>query len=494
VARKLAAIAELLGRRVEEQLRNELDAASMITGFNRTAAEVSAALNMTAASARVLVGHAEALALRLPAVAALLATGDIDWRATEIVLTRTQLVTEDLVGAVDAAVAERLGGWRGWSRDRLITAVDAVVTTVDADAAKQRRVVAYDQRGVEVRPGLDGMARITANLAGPEGAALDRRLSQMAAQVCADDPRSVKQRRADALTALGHGLPTLRCACTVTECPARGAEPAPHVPVALSVIATADTVTGRSTQPGYLVGHGVIDAELVRELARDATRHLLERPLVTEDQAYRYRPSAALARYIRNRDLTCRFPGCTVPATRCDIDHSEPFDHADPAAGGLTVPENLSCKCREHHRCKTFDDGWHDRQLADGTIVWTAPTGHTYVTTPGAADLFPDLTARRREPDHARIAVRRERLHTIRHENAANRHRNSAAREEVRVRCWRNDFRRNRVLFHGEPTSVKPSTSPFCRWVNDPIEPEELPPNWQPPPRPPDDPDETPPF
>ena len=36
----------------------------------------------------------------------------------------------------------------------------------------------------------------------------------------------------------------------------------------------------------------------------------------------------------------------------------------------------------------------------------------------------------------------------------------------------------------------KPSTSPFCRWVNDPIEPEELPPDWQPPPKPPPLPDE----
>ncbi len=30
-------------------------------------------------------------------------------------------------------------------------------------------------------------------------------------------------------------------------------------------------------------------------------------------------------------------------------------------------------------------------------------------------------------------------------------------------------------LFKGTP-----STSPFCRWVNDPREPEELPADWQP--------------
>ena len=44
-------------------------------------------------------------------------------------------------------------------------------------------------------------------------------------------------------------------------------------------------------------------------------------------------PSAALERWIQCRDLTCRFPGCDRPATHCDIDHTTPFNHADPAAG-----------------------------------------------------------------------------------------------------------------------------------------------------------------
>jgi hypothetical protein len=32
---------------------------------------------------------------------------------------------------------------------------------------------------------------------------------------------------------------------------------------------------------------------------------------------------------------------------------------------------------------------WRDTQLPDGTVILTAPTGHTYVTTPGSALLFP---------------------------------------------------------------------------------------------------------
>jgi hypothetical protein len=41
---------------------------------------------------------------------------------------------------------------------------------------------------------------------------------------------------------------------------------------------------------------------------------------------------------------------------------------------------------------KTFR-GWHDQQLPDGTVIWTSPAGHTYVTTPGSALLFPGLCA-----------------------------------------------------------------------------------------------------
>jgi hypothetical protein len=40
---------------------------------------------------------------------------------------------------------------------------------------------------------------------------------------------------------------------------------------------------------------------------------------------------------------------------------------------------------------KTFW-GWRDKQLPDGTLILTSPSGHTYVTTPGSALLFPSLS------------------------------------------------------------------------------------------------------
>jgi hypothetical protein len=42
---------------------------------------------------------------------------------------------------------------------------------------------------------------------------------------------------------------------------------------------------------------------------------------------------------------------------------------------------------------KTFWPGWSDRQLADGTVVVTTPTGHTYTTRPGSSLFFPAWAA-----------------------------------------------------------------------------------------------------
>jgi hypothetical protein len=349
----------------------------------------------------------------------------------------------------------------------------------------------------------DGTAQVRGSLPATAGAAFDKRLSQMANAVCAKDSRTLTQRRADAVQALCERR-ELACDCGQPDCPTRGDESAPMtggVQTVINVIATEATVTGESDQPGYLDGYGVIDAEQVRELADTATIRPLECPAVTEQEALRYQPSAALERWIRCRDLTCRFPGCDRKAWICDVDHTVPFNHADPAAGGLTVPWDLGCYCREHHRLKTFHSGpggWRDEQLPDGTIIWTSPTGREYRTTPSGFDLFPQLREACRAPtprkrNHAkeraaRIARARATLRQQRPVNAETRRVNYARKKEIADRKWRNQSRRFLILFKGK----QESTSPWCTWLNEPFEPEELPPDWEPPPPPPPRPDEPP--
>jgi hypothetical protein len=355
MAHRLAAIAALLSRRIAEAEDADPDPGyAMITGFARTTAEVSAAMNMSPMGANHLVSQAEALDTRLPKVAALLAEGKTDWRTVQLIIARTELVRDDLIDQLDESLADRIGRWQCWSRRRIINAVDAAVRAIDPAAAKERRVRADDDRHISVTPQPDGMAQVRGTLAAAAGAAFNKRLSEMAASVCAKDFRTIAQRRADALIALLEGR-VLTCNCGAPDCPARAAETEPASGAArtvINVIASEDTVTGESQQPGYLEGYGVIDAEQVRELADSATLRLVECPTVTPAEAMRYQPSAALERWIRCRDVTCRFPGCDRPATICDVDHTVPFNHDNPAAGGLTVPWNLACYCREHQAQK----------------------------------------------------------------------------------------------------------------------------------------------
>ncbi|PEG56861.1 hypothetical protein CQY21_30310, partial [Mycolicibacterium boenickei] len=70
---------------------------------------------------------------------------------------------------------------------------------------------------------------------------------------------------------------------------------------------------------------------------------------------------------------------------RCDIDHTVPYPL------GPTHPSNTKLYCRAHHLLKTFCAGWSDRQLPDGTVEITTPTGHTHVTEPHGAAMFPTL-------------------------------------------------------------------------------------------------------
>ncbi|WP_131828009.1 HNH endonuclease signature motif containing protein, partial [Mycolicibacterium fortuitum] len=246
------------------------------------------------------------------------------------------------------------------------------------------------------------------NIDAVDAVALDQRLDAVANTVCEQDPRSLEQRRADAVGPLARLQAQLGCRCGREDCPAAQNRAAAEAAV-VHVLAAKATVHGGSDAPGYLPGHGILPAESVRDLAGRAKIKPVRLPGDTADagpcgeskprhsgdspeaagQADNaepgYRPSAALSEFIRWRDLTCRFPGCDAPAERCDIDHTTPW----PA--GPTHPSNTKLYCRAHHLIKTFCPGWSDRQYPDGTVQVTTPTGHTYTTEPHGGALFDDL-------------------------------------------------------------------------------------------------------
>jgi hypothetical protein len=177
------------------------------------------------------------------------------------------------------------------------------------------------------------------------------------------------------------------------ECAGLDGVPPPRFTKPLREMTLTEALT--DTDPGYLstipaaamMGGLFLPGAIARRAAHGATLRLIIHPGQAPPEP-RYTPTAALAEFVRARDLTCRFPGCTVPATSCDVDHTIAWPH------GPTSASNLKCLCRTNHLLKTFwggPDGWRDRQLPDGTVIWTAPDGHTYTTTPGSRLLFPSL-------------------------------------------------------------------------------------------------------
>jgi hypothetical protein len=185
----------------------------------------------------------------------------------------------------------------------------------------------------------DGISRIEGSLFNVDAHALDQRLSALAATVCAHDPRTAAQRRADALGAPAAGADRLGCRCARTDC-AAGARP-PASPVTIHVVAEQATLTGAGMAPGSEVcADGLITPELLTELAQSAKLIPLIHPGEAPPEP-NYVPSAALAAFVRCRDLTCRWPGCDQPATACDLDHTIPH-----AQGGPTHAANLKCYCR----------------------------------------------------------------------------------------------------------------------------------------------------
>ncbi len=346
-------------------------------------AEVAAAFRISLAMAGSYLRYGLAMRQRLPKVAVLFRAGDIDFALFATLVYRTDLITDaQVLAGVDAELAAKVGRWPSMTRGRLAGQVDRIVARADADAVRQRRQRQTD-REICIEDLVGGTSEIHGSLFTVDAHALEKRLDALAATVCAHDPRSREQRRADALGALAAGADRLGCRCGRTEC-AAGKRP-PAGAVVIHVIAEQATLDGRADVAGSEVGvDELITPELIQELAASATLV----PLVHPGEAAPengYVPSKALADFVRCRDLTCRWPGCDHPAVDCDIDHAIPYSR-----GGKTHAANLNCKCRTHHLVKTFW-GWQEKQLPDGTLIFTSPAGHTYVTTPGSALLFPSL-------------------------------------------------------------------------------------------------------
>ena len=349
-ARRLSGIGELFEARRAERGEEEHWA---VDTWAAVGAEIAAALRISLGKAGSYISYALAMR-RLPRVAAVFAAGDIDMAAFQTIVYRTDLITdEEATAAVDRRIAAWARHWPSMSRGRLARELDVIVNAHDPDAVRRTHSRARD-REISIWNHQDGIADISGRLLSADAHLLDKRLDELAATVCQADPRSTENRRADAMGALAAGADRLMCRCGNAQCPAVAPT---RSGVVIHIVAEQATLEGRSQRPAYLMGaDSLISPEVLRELAAHATVRPLTQPADAPAETG-YRPSPALAEFVRARDLTCRAPGCDRPATDCDLDHTAPWSD-----GGSTHRSNIKCLCRFHHLLKTFG-GWRDRQL-----------------------------------------------------------------------------------------------------------------------------------
>jgi Domain of unknown function (DUF222) len=419
-ARRLFAIADVLERRLSADGSAEREQ-WCLDNWDAVAAEVGVAQNVSQGVASHQLMVAMALRERLPRVADVFATGAISYRLVCAIVARTRLVRDPVARAkVDAAIAAEAAGWGQLSVAKTELAIDGWVDRFDPGALQRSESKSRD-RYIDVVDSEDGsgLAYLEGKLYAHDGAALKQRLTELARGVCERDPRTIEQRRSDAMGALSRGADRLSCGCNDPHCPAAqnptpgatvvhviaeersladdtpvhldGQEPSrpgSDKPLREQTIAEAlapDPYTGpANTNPAVVLGGGIMPAPLLA--AKVATAAII-RPLIHPGDGPpepRYTPSRQLADFVRCRDMTCRFPGCDEPAYRCDLDHTIPY----PV--GPTCASNLTCLCRKHHLLKTFWD-WVSQQQPDGTVIWTSPSGQSYTTYPGSRLLFPSL-------------------------------------------------------------------------------------------------------
>ena len=141
---------------------------------------------------------------------------------------------------------------------------------------------------------------------------------------------------------------------------------------------------GLQDNPGELAGYGPLPAPLARTLAADGRwRRMVLDPMtgaLLDLGTTSYKPSAALARFVKTRDRTCIFPTCNRSAERCDIEHRQPY-RPGVSGGGRTDRTNLRPQCGNHHKVK-HAGGWKLQTTATEPLTWISPLGRRYPAQP----------------------------------------------------------------------------------------------------------------
>ena len=341
--------------------------------------ELAAALRITEHAAGEMIARAAALVERYPAVLDSLGGARMTERHAEILVDLVDEVEPELRGdllpeAIRLAEHHPVGSFRRRLR-RLIDTVRSV-------SLAERYEGALARRRIVVEPAEDAMAWLHAYVPAVEAQAIFGRATAMAKAIMTneEETRTIDQVRADVLCDLLIDGDTASL-----EGDARGIRASVVVTVpALALLAADDLERDRAgIAPPAVEGVGPVPLARARELCGGdgGWMRILTHPetgAVLSVGRELYRPPAALARLVKWRADRCMAPGCAVPASRCEIDHTLAWGD-----GGATGLDNLAPICRGHHRVK-HHGGWRVRQVPDsgGAVEWRSPAGREYTVKP----------------------------------------------------------------------------------------------------------------
>jgi len=357
--------AELYGdmAAVVDALEEDGDDGPYWSAADAAAAEIRSALHLTRRAADVELAFALDLRQRLPRLAHMLESGQIDARRARVIERNTVHLDDATARSVLDRIADAAPGL---TTGQLAVRIRRSCIEADPDEAARRYETSVKERRVIMEPTDAG----TANLFGLDlppnrVAAVTRRINAMARRLRGGgETRSMDQLRADVYLDLlcGRGGTT------------RGSG-------VVDIRVDLDTLAALAEHPGELAGYGPVIADIARQTAEDQPdgewRYTITNPKTGQPirtGTTRRRPSTAERGAVESRNPTCVFPGCRMPATECDLNHRIRW-----ADGGPTDVDHLDPLCRHGHIIH-HDGHWSYTRHPNGDYQWISKLGHTYVT------------------------------------------------------------------------------------------------------------------
>ena len=332
--------------------------------------ELAAALDLSLAAGLQLVSEAVELCFRLPRLWALVQDGRLQaWKARQVARATHRPLAARRSAFVDRHLAVT-------GRHNRIPALNPVLHEArlqcDPDQAAAVEQLALEHRGVWFDHRESTAHHAWYRPAGHAGRARPRRQSVAdlaAAMGRLGDTRPLDVRQAGALGMLAHPQRAL----DLVPATARRSRPARGGPgrTAGAERIARDALPARRRRPTWpthptprAAGRWSGSAPRRWQLLRDWLQRIsgvTVRPVLDLDRTDAvdvHDPPGWMRELVVLRDEHCVFPGCTVDARACDLDHLEAYVSPDEGGPpGQTSPANLACLCRRHHRLKTFT-GW----------------------------------------------------------------------------------------------------------------------------------------